>query len=149
MTRYFIALLFAFAASASAAGNNGLAGVWKIHQSIAGNDADLICTFTVKDNVIGGSCGSNENPSPVKGALDGKKVTWQFDTDWNGQSLTLTYTATLTDSDSFTGNVDVQPFEVSGEFSASPADAAPAKPAEAAPSKPADATPAKPAAPNR
>ena len=56
----------------------------------------------------------------VTGTVDGKKVTWKYDSDYNGTALTLTYTATLDDSDKISGSVEVQPFGVSGDFTATP-----------------------------
>ena len=110
-----------FATSAFAAGVTSLTGQWSIHNSIAGNDSDQDCKFIQQDNAITGTCKSAEGKDlAVTGTVDGKKVTWKYDSDYNGTALTLTYTATLDDSDKISGSVEVQPFGVSGDFTATP-----------------------------
>ncbi len=104
--------------AAFAAGASSLAGKWSIHSSIAGNESDMACTFAQTDNKLSGSCKSNDKDLQITGSLDDKKVTWKYESDYNGTPLTVTYTATLGDSDKFTGTVDVQPFDVTGEFTA-------------------------------
>jgi len=70
-----------------------------IHQNIANNESDQQCTFTQTDNVIACSCKSAEGKVlPVTGSIDGAKVTWKYDSDFNGTLLMLTNTATLDDS---------------------------------------------------
>lgn len=115
-----------FACFAFAAGAPSLTGDWSVHNSIAGNESDQPCTFTQKDNAITGTCKSSEGKDlPVTGSVDGNKVTWKYDSEYNGSPLTLVYTATLDDSGKIAGSVEVQPFGVTGDFTA-----APAKPAD-------------------
>ena len=110
-----------FASSAFAAGTPGITGQWSIHNSIAGNDSDQQCAFTVADNKISGSCkGSDDKTVQVTGSIDGDKLTWKYEMDYNGTALTLVYTATGGDADKITGSVEVQPFGVTGDFSATP-----------------------------
>jgi hypothetical protein len=110
-----------FASSAFAAGAPSLTGQWSIHNSIAGNDSDQQCTFSVVDNKISGSCkGSDNNSVQVSGSVDGDKLTWKYEVDYNGTPLTLVYTVTGGDADKITGSIEVQPFNVSGDFSATP-----------------------------
>jgi hypothetical protein len=111
---------FLFAASAFAAGPD-LTGQWSIHQSIAGNDNDHQCQFVQKDNEITGTCKSIDGKDlPLTGSVDGNKVTWKYDAEYNGSPLTLIYTATRDDSGKMTGSVEVQPFNVTGDFTATP-----------------------------
>jgi hypothetical protein len=110
-----------FATSAFAAGVTSLTGQWSIHNNIAGNESDQECKFVQQDNAITGTCKSAEGKDlAVTGTVDGKKVTWKYESDFNGTPLTLTYTATLDESDKFSGSVEVQPFSVSGDFTATP-----------------------------
>jgi hypothetical protein len=110
-----------FASSAFAAGAPGLTGQWSIHNSIAGNESDQECSFVQTDNKLSGSCKSQEGKDlPVTGSLDGNKLTWKYDSEFNGSPLTLTYTATLDDSGKIAGNVEVDPFGVTGDFTATP-----------------------------
>ena len=120
MKKLFAATALLFAASAFAADAPNLTGKWTIHNSIAGNESDMACTFAQTDNKLSGSCKSNDKDLQVTGSLDGKKLTWKYDSDYNGSPLTLTYTATLEDAGKFAGTVDVQPFGVTGDFTATP-----------------------------
>ena len=109
-----------FAASAFAAGAPSLSGEWSIHNSIAGNESDQACKFVQTENKLTGTCKSQDKDVDVTGTLDGNKVTWQYDMDYNGSTLTLIYTATLDDSGKIAGSVEVQPFSVTGDFTATP-----------------------------
>jgi hypothetical protein len=110
-----------FASSAFAAGAPGLTGQWSVHNSIAGNESDQECKFIQTDDKLTGSCKTADKEVQITGGLDGKKVTWQYESEYNGSSLTLIYTATLDDSGKISGSVEVQPFGVTGDFTATPA----------------------------
>jgi hypothetical protein len=115
-----IAAVVFIAGSAYAAGPD-LNGQWSIHQSIAGNESDQVCTFVQKDTAISGTCKSMEGKDlAVTGSVDGNKLTWKYDSEYNGSPLTLVYTATWDDSGKVAGSVEVQPFNVSGDFTATP-----------------------------
>ena len=120
MRKLLVSSTLLFAISGFAAPTPDLTGSWKIHQSIAGNENDQECTFTVADNKISGSCKAEDKTLPLTGSVDGNKVTWQYETEYNGSPLTIVYTATLDNPDKITGNVEVQPFGVSGDFTATP-----------------------------
>jgi hypothetical protein len=116
--RFFLAGVFVVAISTPAADAPTIAGEWNIHQSIAGNENDENCSFTVAEGKIAGTCKVNEQTPKVTGTVDGKKLTWNFNVEYQGSTLTLTYTGSLDDADKFTGSVDVQPYGVSGDFTA-------------------------------
>jgi hypothetical protein len=115
------ALLFATSAFATPA---SLTGQWSIHNNIAGNENDQECKLVQADNKITGACKTADGgEAQVSGSIDGNKATWKFDMDYNGTALTLTYTGTLDDAGKVAGSVEVQPFGVSGEFTATPVSA--------------------------
>jgi len=121
MKKLLASSVLLFASSAFAAGAPGLTGQWSVHNNIAGNESDQACTFSVADNKISGSCKSIEDKDlPVSGTIDGNKATWQFKTDYNGSELTMVYAASLEDSGKISGRVEVQPFGVTGDFTATP-----------------------------
>src|SRR5260370_115183 len=105
-----------FASFAFAAPN--LTGKWTIHNSIAGNENDQECKFVVTDNKITGSCKSQDKDLLVIGTVDGNKVSWQYQSEYNGSPLTLIYTANLDGSGKIAGTVEVQPYGVTGDFAA-------------------------------
>ncbi len=113
------ALLFASSAFAAAAPN--LTGAWSIHNNIAGNESDQECKFVQTDNKLTGTCKTEDKNVDITGSLEGNKLTWKYESDYNGTPLTLIYTATLDDSGKISGSVEVQPFSVTGDFTASPA----------------------------
>ena len=98
-----------------------LAGQWKVHNSIAGNESDQDCKFEQTENTLSGSCKSEDKEVQITGRIDGKNVTWKFDTEYNGTAITLTYTATLDDASKIAGSVEVEPYGVTGEFTATAA----------------------------
>ncbi len=115
-------LLFSATVLAQApASDAGLSGKWKIHQSIAGNESDSECTFTQKDNDLSGTCGTDSSTAAkFTGKVDGKKVSWSYKSEYNGSPLTMNYSGTL-DSGKIAGDVEVDPFNVTGDFTATQA----------------------------
>jgi len=114
------ALLLAGALTSLAADNTPLTGKWKIHSSVAGNDSDSECTLTQTGSDISGTCKTAEGKdSKATGKVDGAKVTWSFESDYNGTPLTIKYAATLDETvGKITGTVSVDPFGVEGDFTA-------------------------------
>ena len=95
-----------------------LAGKWKIHTSIAGDESDQQCTFTQTDKDLGGTCINKQGTVTITGKIDAKKVTWQHKSEYEGESLTVIYTGTVDSPTKIVGTVDVQPMDVSGDFTA-------------------------------
>jgi catechol 2,3-dioxygenase-like lactoylglutathione lyase family enzyme len=116
MKRLLAISAFLLASSAYAAPN--LTGQWTIHQSIAGNESDQPCNLVAAGNKITGSCKPQDKELPVTGTVDGNKVTWQYQSEYNGSPLTLVYTATLGDSSKIAGTVEVKEFGITGDFTA-------------------------------
>ena len=120
MKKIVASSILLLASSAFAANAPNLSGRWSVHNSIAGNESDQECKFTQAENKLTGSCKAGDKEVEISGSLDGKKVTWQYESEYNGSPLTLTYTATLDDSKKISGKVDVQPFGITGDFTAAP-----------------------------
>lgn len=118
MKALFLSILVA-AAGLAAFGVDApsVAGKWAVHISIAGNDADMTCTFDAKDNTITGSCVGEQGTQEVTGKIDGNKVSWNTKGEYNGGPLTLAYQGVV-DGGSMKGSVNVVEFGVDGEFSA-------------------------------
>lgn len=125
MKKLLAASTLLIASAAFAAGAPKLTGDWNIHNNIAGNESDQPCKFALTDNKLTGTCKSQEDKDlSITGSLDGAKLTWKYESDYNGTPLTLVYTATLDDSGKIAGSVEVQPFGVTGDFTATPKEAA-------------------------
>lgn len=113
-----VTLLFASAAFAAPAPS--LSGQWTIHSSIAGNDSDQECKFVQAESTLSGTCNINDKDAKISGSVEGNKVTWKYDSDYNGTALTLTYSGAFDESGKLSGTVDVDPFSVTGDFTAAP-----------------------------
>jgi hypothetical protein len=97
-----------------------VSGKWKVSANIAGTASELTCTFAQKEAELSGTCAGDQAQLAVTGKVDNKTVTWQFNTMWEGQTLTVIYSGTI-EADKISGGVDVQPLGVAGEFTATKA----------------------------
>ena len=96
-----------------------VAGKWNVSSNVGGTQSEAVCTFTQKDDgALAGTCETDQGPREITGKVEAKNVTWQFNTTWEGQTLTVIYSGTLQEPTKMTGRVDVQPMGVSGEFTA-------------------------------
>jgi hypothetical protein len=120
MKKLLIPSLLLIATSAFGAGAVNIAGQWSVHNSIAGNESDQECKFVQTDGKLTGTCKAGDKDVQITGSLDGKKVTWKYESEYNGGPLTLIYTATVDDAKKISGSVEVQPYGVTGEFTATP-----------------------------
>lgn len=98
-----------------------VSGSWTVQADVSGNQSESKCTFTQKDADLTGSCNSDRGTVMITGKVDGKTVNWQFDTQYEGQTLTVYYSGTSQSAEKITGTINVQPMNVSGEFTATKA----------------------------
>lgn len=125
MKRMFLSATLLIAATSLLNAQTGISGKYTVHNSIAGNDSDQECTLTQTDKTLSGSCKGENGDLKLTGTVDGKKLTWKYDSEYNGTPITLTYNGTLDDSGTIKGDVTVDPYAVSGEFTATAAKADP------------------------
>jgi hypothetical protein len=95
-------------------------GTWTVSANISGNASEQSCTFTQKDADLTGTCKGERGSVTIAGKVEGKTVNWQYDTQYEGQTLTIYYSGTL-EADKIAGSVNVQPMNVGGEFTATKA----------------------------
>jgi hypothetical protein len=95
-----------------------VAGAWTVRADVSGNQSESHCTFTQKEAALAGSCDGERGTVTITGKVEGKTVSWQFDTPYEGQTLTVYYSGTSQSADKITGTINVQPMNVSGEFTA-------------------------------
>ena len=117
MTKLIAALLLMIPTLAIAQTPTSIAGKWKVTSTIAGNESSLDCTFTQTGTDLAGSCIGEQGSVKVTGKVDGASVSWSYASDYNGTALTITYKGKLTDG-KITGEAAVDPFGVTGEFTA-------------------------------
>jgi hypothetical protein len=78
------------------------------------------CTFTQRGEELSGTCETRTGPSKISGKVAEKKVSWTVNTQYEGSPLTLKYAGTLGEDGKMKGMVSVDPFNVDGDFTASP-----------------------------
>jgi type 1 fimbria pilin len=122
MKSIFAALFLLFAVSvAFAADQPSISGKWQVHLSISGTENDQTCTFTQKRTELTGTCNSEQTGTvDLTGKVDGKKITWSYQSEYNGTPLTVNYEGTL-DGGKISGTVTVPEFGAEGEFTATQA----------------------------
>lgn len=103
----------------AAAADGSVNGAWHVHSSIVGNESDQDCAFTQTGRDLTGSCVGQQGKVQITGKVEDNKVSWSFQSEYNGTPLTVNYSGTLA-SGKITGTVSVPEFSVDGEFSATP-----------------------------
>lgn len=122
MKKLILPLWLAAASVATFAADSPFSGSWQVHSSIAGNDNDLTCVFTQKDDQLTGTCISSDKVTlNIIGKVDGKKVSWSYKSEYNGTPLTVEYAGTADAANKITGTVNVPEFSAEGDFSATQA----------------------------
>jgi hypothetical protein len=97
-----------------------MTGTWHVHINVMGNEGDAVCQFKQADTKLTGSCVNEQGTAAVTGTVQGTALTWSYNSEYQGSPLTLTYTATLGDLSKISGSVDVEPYAVTGDFTAEP-----------------------------
>lgn len=101
---------------------DSLAGTWQIRGDVAGNPLSQLCTFTQTGAAVAGTCTSDagEKQEVVGELRDGRLSFWHGG-DYNGEALTIIYTIVSQAPTELKGTIDVRPFNVTGTFTAAPA----------------------------
>jgi len=121
VTHLILAALALIATGAVQTQPASVGGNWTVSSNVSGNASESTCAFTQKDADLTGSCKGERGPVAITGKVEGKTVSWQFDTQYEGQTLTVYYSGTLDSAEKIAGTVNVQPMNVSGEFTATKA----------------------------
>jgi hypothetical protein len=109
-------LLLAFTLAALPLAAADVSGVWKVDGDVAGNPVKPACTLKQEDTALSGVCKSELGDSPLKGKVDGKKVMFSYDIEFQGQKYTLSYVAELISDTELKGTIDVG--VAAGDFTA-------------------------------
>lgn len=99
-------------------------GAWTITGDVQGYPINETCTFTQTSDKVAGSCvDSNSKNRDTIVTIDGQKVIFVHDGEYEGKPLTLTYTGTWNDKGELSGDIAVKPLGYFGTFTAKKADA--------------------------
>lgn len=99
---------------------DSISGTWRITGDVAGNPLDQICTIQQNGAVLSGSCGAEGEAVELTGEVTDGKITFSHGGEYDGQPLTIVYSGALESPQEIRGTVWVQPFDVSGVFTAKP-----------------------------
>lgn len=96
-------------------------GTWQLTGDIAGSPIKTTCTMWQTGTSLSGNC-TNETGAPyvLTGEAKDGKITFQYEVDYQGQTLTIVYSATLSAPRQLKGTVEVKPLGVQGTFAALP-----------------------------
>lgn len=116
-----LAVALAAATALSSPADDKITGEWTVHNEIANNTSEMACTFALKGTDLTGSCKSPEVTVDIAGKVEETTVSWTYKSTYNGGPITLKYTGSLGTDGNIRGNVAVEEFGVTGDFSATPA----------------------------
>ncbi len=93
-----------------------LTGSWKLDLSVNGSTYPMFCTIKQDGDKLTGACKGRENENPLTGEVQGQKITFQHQTPYNGDMLTIHYSGNLSSATEIKGTVDIQPLAIPGDF---------------------------------
>jgi hypothetical protein len=93
-----------------------ISGAWKLEGDVADVHVNRVCTIKQSGNKLSGSCKNQMNELALTGEVNGQSVTWTYDSDYQGQKVTLVYKGTLESDAAIKGSIDAS--GASGSFTA-------------------------------
>jgi hypothetical protein len=109
-------LALSMAASASrapAADDASLTGKWQIQRSAGGNESRQDRAFTHKGGELTGTCETAHRPTVhFKGKVEGKNVTWTYQTESPGGTVTVIRKGVIESPDKISGTLPAVEFSV-------------------------------------
>lgn len=96
-------------------------GKWTVVRDGGGRTSTVACNFVQSGKELSGTCSAANGPVPLKGTVDGNKITWTYTGESEGGTVTVTYKGTIEKPDLIQGGVTVAEYSIEGEFKATPA----------------------------
>jgi len=114
--KFTVAILTLLCASLAFAAD--VTGKWTAKTQ--GPDGDMQMTMNLKQDgeKLTGTCKVEGSEQALTGEVKGQKVTWTHKGEYNGDALTANYKGDVESPASIKGDVDIQPFDVQGTFTA-------------------------------
>lgn len=91
---------------------------WQLQGDVSGFPINSTCTVRVVDTALSGTCTSEGSDYAIAGTVVGENVSFSHESDYEGQPIQVTYTGTAQSETEVRGTIDVQPFNVTGYFTA-------------------------------
>ncbi len=105
-------------ASSSSQDDHSLSGTWEVHNQSAGG-SKMSCTISQKGSELTGTCTAAGRPDvKIVGSVEGNKVGWVINSEYNGSPLTMKYEGTVDRDSKITGTMTIVEFLISGDFDA-------------------------------
>ena len=114
MKRFYALMLLA--ALPILAADPSLAGSWKISINVNGESHEMTCSFKQDSGKLTGTCKGEYGESPLTGTVEADKFSWKHEVPYNGETLVLTYSGTISSTTEIKGGVNVQPYDIAGDF---------------------------------
>jgi hypothetical protein len=112
-------LLLLLASTSTLLAQPTIPGSWTITGDVQGYPVNETCVFTQDKDKITGSCKDSEGKAyDTTVTINDKKVIFAHGGEYEGQALTLTFTGTYNDKGELAGDIDVQPLNYDGTFTA-------------------------------
>jgi len=93
-----------------------ISGAWKLDGNIADVHINRVCILKQTGNKLSGSCKNQMNDLALTGIVDGKNISWTYDSTYEGEKVTLVFKGTLESDAAMKGSIDTQ--GVAGAFTA-------------------------------
>jgi hypothetical protein len=105
-------------AQGSASAPAVLSGTWKIEAEVGGETHTGTCTITQEAEKLTGMCKAEGAEATLAGEVKGQTVTWSHKGEYNGEKYTASYKGVVESPSALKGDIDIQPLDASGTFTA-------------------------------
>jgi arylsulfatase A-like enzyme len=95
-----------------------LTGEWRIAGSVQGFPFNVTLRLVQNGNQLSGISLASQKSYPLTGAVDGRKVVFAHDSEYQEQTFTILWSGTLGADGAITGNASLQPLGTTGTFTA-------------------------------
>ena len=104
---------------------DSITGSWQIRGDVMGAPLNEVCVIKQSGDTLTGNCTNEGGTSyELSGEVKDGKITFRHAGEYEGQALTIGYSGTVV-SKEIKGTLNIQPFDVGGEFTATPVTAKP------------------------
>jgi hypothetical protein len=96
-----------------------VSGTWKIDGEVQGTPVKMTCVLSQAEHRLTGTCtgaGDDTTPRTLAGMIMEGGPGWRFDSQYQGQPITVTMRASLTSDRKMSGTIAVSPFNAEGTF---------------------------------
>ena len=85
-----------------------LSGTWNLNLNIADMMIPVTCTFVQAGQALTGSCGGPDGkPAALTGTVDGAKLSWAYDTQFQDMPMHVAYKGDIKSDTAISGALDV------------------------------------------